>query len=131
MAHESLVSALQDQHQWEARAAHAKELQTLMLASRREAAELARQHDIRPVPQPKPGEVCTMGGPLVSQALPCPACASIVMSSGHSSRLVLPSTMGNGTACQSTPGVLPSCCHRSSLLPLCDIALSRASAVLV
>lgn len=60
MAHESLVSALQDQHQWEARAAHAKELQTLMLASRREAAELARQHDIRPVPQPKPGEVCSL-----------------------------------------------------------------------
>ena len=57
MAHESLVSALQDQHQWEARAAHAKELQTLMLASRREAAELAKHHDIRPVPQPKPGEV--------------------------------------------------------------------------
>ena len=57
MAHESLVSALQDQHQWEARAAHAKELQTQMLASRREAAELAKQYDIRPVPHPKPGEV--------------------------------------------------------------------------
>ena len=63
MAHESLVSALQDQHQWEARAAHAKELQTLMLASRREAAELAKQHDIRPVPQPKPEEVRAPQGP--------------------------------------------------------------------
>ncbi len=46
-AHEALVTALADQASWATRAASAKELLAAMLASRRSAAELAKQHDIR------------------------------------------------------------------------------------
>lgn len=46
-AHEALVTALADQASWAARATSAKELLAAMLASRRTAAELAKQHDTR------------------------------------------------------------------------------------
>lgn len=47
-AHDQLLTALQDMLSWEARAKTAKELLNDMLKSRREAAELATQYDIRP-----------------------------------------------------------------------------------
>ena len=46
-AHDQLLTALQDMLSWEARAKTAKELLNDMLKSRREAAELATQYDIR------------------------------------------------------------------------------------
>lgn len=46
-AHEQLLGALQDMMSWEARAKTAKDLLNDMLKSRREAAELATQYDIR------------------------------------------------------------------------------------
>jgi hypothetical protein len=46
-AHEALVTALADQASWAARTTAAKELLAAMLASRRSAADLAKQHDIR------------------------------------------------------------------------------------
>ena len=57
-AHDALVSALQDQANWEARAKAAKDLLNEMLQSRREAADLARHYDIRYTPS-------TMQGPVV------------------------------------------------------------------
>ena len=46
-AYETLVQALQEQANWEQRARTAKELLDEMISSRREAAELAQQYDIR------------------------------------------------------------------------------------
>lgn len=46
-AHEALVTALADQASWAARTTAAKELLAAMLASRRSAADLAKQYDIR------------------------------------------------------------------------------------
>lgn len=50
-AHEQLIHALQDMQQWETRAKQGKDLLNDMLKSRREAAELATQFDIRPDPR--------------------------------------------------------------------------------
>ncbi len=49
-SHMALVQALEDQASWEARARSAKELLNQMLQSRKEAKELERDYDIRPVP---------------------------------------------------------------------------------
>lgn len=51
-----LTAALQEQATWEQRRRSAKELLNEMLASRREAAELARSYDTRSAPaaQPEP-----------------------------------------------------------------------------
>jgi len=49
-AHDVLTAALQDQATWEQRRRSAKELLNEMLASRREAAELAKSFDTRCAP---------------------------------------------------------------------------------
>ena len=64
VAHETLLSSLQEQHQWEARARHAKGLQGEILTSRREAAELAKLYDVRPVPIAILGEVTPQPTPV-------------------------------------------------------------------
>lgn len=46
-AHDTLTAALQEQANWEQRRRSAKELLNEMLASRREAAELAKSYDTR------------------------------------------------------------------------------------
>jgi hypothetical protein len=50
-AHETLCAALQEQASWEQRAHVAKELLHEMLKSRREAADLQQQYDIKFVPR--------------------------------------------------------------------------------
>ena len=67
-AHDVLTAALQDQATWEQRRRSAKELLNEMLASRREAAELAKLFDTRcaaalPYPiGPAPARGCGLGG---------------------------------------------------------------------
>lgn len=60
IAYETLMRALEDQAQWESRARQAKDLLNQMLKSRKEAAELGKQHDIRPVPRNSAGDVVVM-----------------------------------------------------------------------
>lgn len=49
-AYDNLIKALEDQAGWEARAKQAKLLLNDMLQSRKEAAELSKRYDIRPIP---------------------------------------------------------------------------------
>ena len=71
-AHEALVTALADQASWAARTTAAKELLAAMLASRRSAADLAKQYDIRC------GESIRLFPlPLMSFRSPRPVCAHL------------------------------------------------------
>lgn len=58
-AHDLLVSALQDQAGWEARAKAAKDLLAQMIRSRRDAALLAQSFDIKCVKPSSAFQVCT------------------------------------------------------------------------
>ena len=49
-AYDLLIQALQDQADWERRARAAKELLNDMVRSRRDAAQLAQQYDVKYVP---------------------------------------------------------------------------------
>lgn len=56
-AYEALMRCLEDQATWEAKAKASKDLLNQMLKSRKEADELSKQWDIRPVPKDAAGEV--------------------------------------------------------------------------
>jgi hypothetical protein len=56
IAFNDLIRALEDQAQWEARAAQAKALLNEMLKSRKDADELGKLYDLRPVPKNEAGE---------------------------------------------------------------------------
>lgn len=51
-AYDNLMRALEDQASWESRAKTAKALLNDMLRSRKDADELSKRYDIRPVPPP-------------------------------------------------------------------------------
>ncbi|KAK9824008.1 hypothetical protein WJX72_006929 [[Myrmecia] bisecta] len=54
-AHQALTSALQDHDSWQARAQQARQLLLELLQSNKQAAELAKHYDTRPIPS-APGE---------------------------------------------------------------------------
>lgn len=73
-AHDLLLQALQDQCDWERRARQSKELLNEMVGSRREAAQLSQQYDIKCVFSPMPA-CCLLdlhAMACCSAALACP-----------------------------------------------------------
>ena len=73
-AFSDLLRVLEDQAQWELRAAQAKALLNEMLKSRKEADELGKLYDLRPVPkndagEPLPAEECHVPDEVVVKML--------------------------------------------------------------
>jgi hypothetical protein len=87
-AFDSLMRCLEDQAAWEARAKGSKELLNAMLQSRKEADELSKQYDLRPVP-------------TTTTPPPAPAAPAAVAASSSSSGAAVAADGGEGGAAAS------------------------------